>query len=123
MPSVVKLPKSALFSELDWNQRHKHTADAGDSSITDASSGCLSFELQTEDNLFFAQSCDYVAYHQVPSLKLRADGTNKWNKVPELATYRLPVTVPASFTFEFDLKLIFKFYLIFNNVAFNSLLF
>jgi len=99
----MSFPKSTLFTELDWNFRHKVQAtDATEGSIpiNDSDLGALAFSWKA-DNLFLFKN----AFYSQAGLVLEANGTGKIHKNPELATYRLPMLIPASYTFEFDLAI------------------
>ena len=103
----MALPYSDIFSLLDWNSRYSVTTSTDDGPIDSTALGALA-DANTASSVFLGTNAKYSIgpIGSTPvGLTLTADGSTTFTDAPVLATYRLPTTVSATFTFEFDLSL------------------
>lgn len=92
----MAFPSSSVFSELDWNSRAADTSSATDGFITDLTQGAIQSAKLTN----FGLVENILPFDG--GMLLRADGSGKISASPETSTYRLGISVPSTFTFEFD---------------------
>ena len=94
----MALPVSAVFDIVDWNYRSSSTTDTGDATINDSASGALQQSIVNSGSARVEN-----AVYQAFGLEIRSLAGTTPRLAPVLGTYLYPLTIPNTFTLEFDL--------------------